>query len=165
MKTLEEANGYLDSIDTWDEDGHPCADPGERHVEFYNFKKTIDLSGRELNFVKTDADMAYLPDARGYVNDDITWVLRLPDFGWVHLHLYCTPDVEDMGYYSEFWMEKEPWWNGDDPYECTDDQIAVIVQGLPDEHRARFEELASRSETLMNHFRESGILKGPDPKP
>jgi hypothetical protein len=165
MKTLEEANAYLDSIETWVEDGGPCADPGDRHLELYRFKQTIDLDGRNPVFGNTNSDMAYLPDDRGYVDEDIGWYIKFPEFGSARLHLYCTDDAEDMGYYAEYWMENEPWWNGDDPYECTDEQIAVIVAALPEEHRARFEELASRSETLINHFRESGILKSEMPKP
>lgn len=165
IETLEEAEAYLAGIETWEDDSGLVAKPGSRHLELHDFKETIDLVGREAEFTGTNADKAYLPDERGYVNEDIIWSLKFADFGSAHLHLYCTDDAEDMGFYAEYWMENEPWWDGDDPYECTVEQISSIVAALPEEHRARFEELASKSEELIAHFRESGILKSEEPKP
>ncbi|WP_327209895.1 hypothetical protein [Rhizobium leguminosarum] len=166
MKTIAEANAYFESLEQWEDDTFSAvADPGDRHLELYNFKETIDLSPYAVEVTEDTSNEAYVADSDGWVEEDIVWSLKLDDFGWARLHLYCTPEVKDMGYWAELWLANEPWWNGHDPYECTDAQIAVLVSKLPDEHRAKYEELVSRSPEVTAHFHECGILKGEVAKP
>lgn len=161
MKTLKEANDYLESLPHWEENAVKVAEPGPLHLEFYLFKETIDFAPYTASFTGTTSDMAYKKNSRGWVDDDVMWHVDFPGLGSATLHLYCTPEVRDMGYYAEFWLEKEPWWNGDDPYECTAEQLGVIVNALPPEHRTKFDELASRSPEIVLEFREMGILPAP----
>ncbi len=165
MKTQAEADAYLKSVKRWKDEHGDVADPGEKHVELYRFKETLDLSQHKAEFVETTSDMAYKKDSRGWVDEDIGWSMDLGDFGRVYLHLYCTPEVEDMGTWAEFWFKDEPWWNGDDPYECTMEQIAAIVRALPEEHRQKYVELASRSEEVVAFLSKIGALEGSEQRP
>jgi hypothetical protein len=53
----------------------------------------------------------------------------------------------------------------DDPYECTEQQIGAIVRALPATHRAKFEELVSRSPSLIATLQQNGILETSAPTP
>ena len=167
MKTLEDANAYLRLIrkESWKDENGWVADPGPRHLEFYEFKETIDLSPYTTKFKSTNSAEAYVKEPGEFMQEDITWYLDFKGFGFGVLHLYCMDEVEYMGYWGEFWLKNEPWWNGHDPYECTMEQIGVLVRALPPEHRAKFEELASRSPDIVSEFIKAGIFDAPVPSP
>lgn len=164
MKTQAEADAYLDSIDRWTDENGDVADPGPLHHEFYDFKETIDLKGYEAQFVSTNSDEA-LQGEPYYKQEDIEWFFRIGDFGTARLHLYCMNDVEMTGTWAEFWLSNEPWWNGHDPYECTLEQIAVLVHALPEEHLRRYVELASRRPGFVEGLVADGILTSTTPSP
>ena len=165
IRTLEDAEAYLFSVKRWKDENGDVSDPGPKHVALYDYKQTVDLSGIEGTFVSTTSDMAYKADHRGHVDEQVSWAMDMGDVGRVYLHLYCMPDASDMSSWAEFWMTNEPWWNGDDPYECTTEQIAAIVRALPEEHRQKYVELASRSPELIEYLTSVGILDATAPAP
>jgi hypothetical protein len=165
MKTQAEVDAYLKSIKRWREEDVDFANPGPKHMELYDFKATLDLGQYQPEFLGTTSDMAYKKNSRGWIDEDVTWTIQLEGLGTAHLHLYCTPEIEDMGTWAEFWFSQEPWWNGDDPYECTTEQIAAIVRALPEEHRVKYQELASRSPKVTAYLIEMGVFDISVPKP
>lgn len=165
MKTQAEVDAFLASVVRWKDEHGDVANPAPGYLEMLEFKTTLDFSKYATGEVTSTADKAYKPDERGIIDERVTWSFDLVGLGQVFLHLYCMPDVEDMGYWAEFWYDNEPWWNGDDPYECTRAQLAVLVKSLPEEHLNKFVELASRKQELIDELIESGAIENPAPRP
>lgn len=157
MKTRDEAEAYLNSIKRWKDDLGDVADSGPRHSEFYSFKETIELDGQQFAFLSTNSDKA-LKGEPHFEEEDIMWHFDVSGVGKATLHLYCFDEADMTGSWGELWLENEPWWNGDDPYECTEAQLGALVRALPEEHLKRFVQLASRKPGFVEGLAEAGIL-------
>lgn len=165
MKTQAEADAFLASVERWQDEHGDVAMPCPEYIELYEFKETLDFSQHEAKFVETTADMAYKVGENGRVDEDVSWKIELVDFGVAYLHLYCTPDIEDMGSWAEFWFKNEPWWNGDDPYECNVKQLVTLIRSLPEDVLQKYVELASRKPELVEFLTENGVIDRPVPAP
>lgn len=157
MKTLEEARTYLASVPRFTNHYGLVADPGSKHEELYKFKETIDLSGRDVVFLETYPEKLLTEDPDCRKTNPVTWSIRYPGFGYAHLNLAEVDMPEHIGTWAEFGFENEPFWNGNDPYDCTWPQIVAIIAALPEEHRNRYLELATRSAELSGHLAEAGF--------
>jgi hypothetical protein len=162
MKTLKEANAYFKTLDRWRDENGDVSDPGDMHEELYKFKATVDLSGASSSFKGTNVDKV-LNAGTGLIPDWATWTVGFPGIGLAHLHLYDL-DAADSRSWAEFWLEGEPWWNGDDAYDCSWEQMAVIVSALPEKQRSRYLELISSRPELAGILADHGVIPA-SPKP
>lgn len=156
MKTIDEANAYFARLDRWKDEGGFVSDPGDLHVDLYDFKATIDLAGADAVFEGTNVDDVAAADT-GEVDDWATWTVSFPGIGVAHLHLHDLTS-SDARSWAEFSLEQEPWWNGDDPYECTWSQMTAIVASLPDEQRDRYLGMVSGGIKLAAILSEHGVI-------
>ncbi|NTF16933.1 hypothetical protein G6L37_00640 [Agrobacterium rubi] len=163
MKTIEEAAAYLKTVARWTDDKGEWAKPGPTHSELYEFKTTIKLGEANSKFEGSNVDEVVSEDGE-VLKDWATWTVSFDGVGTAHLHLCDLTDAEDSSTWAELWLEKEPWWNGDDPFECSWEQIADIVSALPSADRDTYLRLVSRSSELSGVLNSHGILV-PDHKP
>jgi hypothetical protein len=156
MKTIAEANAYFRTLDRWQDEHGFVSDPGDLHDELYAFKATIDLSGAEAVFKETNVDEV-MDAGSGEIPDWATWAVSFPGIGVAYLHLYDLTSA-DARSWAEFNLEEEPYWNGDDAYDCTWEQMAAVVAALPEEHRQRFIGLVSDGIKLAGILGEHRVI-------
>lgn len=160
MKTIQDVKAYLSNMETTADQKGPygvSAEPGDSHEELFALKETIRLDQCQANVESCNIEEV-LEKYNGHLGDWATWTVRFDGLGLVYLHLYDLSEPGDAHTWAEFWFEGEPFWEGDEPFECSWEQIAATVQSLPEAHRNRYLEFAVKGDDLRERMVEHGLI-------
>lgn len=160
MKSIEDVKAYLAKQETTADQNGPygvSAESGDHHEELYAFKETIKLDRFKAKVVDANIDEV-LEKFGGHLGDWATWTVKFEGLGLVYLHLYDLSEPGDAHTWAEFWFEGEPFWEDDEPFECSWEQIGATIQSLPDTHKSKYLEYAAKGDGLRDKMVELGLI-------
>lgn len=158
MKTREDVELFLASVEREiDDQGEKAEIAIEDFLKIEAYKASLDLGSIASEFKGASRTVSPVTSEV----HTLDWNVAFEGVGLANFRMHEPDDAEYVSFWASIYLDNEPYWINNDPYECSWDQIGVIFNRMPTSEQTAIFDLLSKNPEQEGFLRKAAGLPIP----